>query len=134
MNNSENFMEKNQTEWLWDEKTNRHYRMLGNSIKEYAPTVTVNGFEIENIGENLKQANKSMNQQEKTVHTQQRKNLCPFNKISTLGAECTAECALYGLTGCRLKKDAQGETKGRRCPFSRVCTELCALYDHGCTL
>ena len=125
-----------QAEWQWDEQAHRHYRMLGKNAKEYAPTITVNGIEIENIGDNLKQAHEAMKQQKEkqTTYTQQKKSLCPFNSAATLGAECSPECALYGPAGCRLKKDAQGETKGRRCPFLRECSELCAMYNHGCTL
>ena len=107
-----------------------------NSILNVSGTGIIGYIEIENIGDNLKQAHEAMKQQKEkqTTHTQQKKNLCPFNSAATLGAECGPECALYGPAGCRLKKDAQGETKGRRCPFLRECSELCAMYNHGCTL
>ena len=44
--------------WEWDEKAQRHFRMIDFktfSLKEYAPTIRLNGLEIENIGNNLQQ-------------------------------------------------------------------------------
>ena len=128
-----------EAEWQWDEQAHKHYRMLGKGAKEYAPTVTVHGMEIENIGDNLKKANEAFRKKQEgiesvKVDTQQKTNLCPFNSTATLGAVCGPDCALYGPTGCRMKKTAQKETKGQTCPFMRQCNEKCAMYDNGCTL
>lgn len=49
--------------WEWDEKARCHYRMIDcktYSIKEWAPTIRLNGLEIENIGNNLQQFHEMM--------------------------------------------------------------------------
>ena len=128
-------------EWQIDEQ-GKKYRMVGN-IKEYMPTVIIDGIEIENTPEALSAFHESRRaaleeQRKKDQQRQQEEQtsrLCPLDRFSNFPKYCKTICALYGAQGCALKRlEAVKDTKGSPCPFMRSCTPLCALYDKGCTM
>ena len=130
-------------EWEWDEQQRRHFRRVGRGMIEYAPTITIDGAEIENIGDNLQRAHEAMKQSRKALEEaerqreQQRKTgrLCPFVQAPSICSDCKADCALYRPTGCAMKRTtAAHDTQNMPCPFMRKCAPECALYDQGCTL
>lgn len=60
---------------------------------------------------------------------------CPFDDPMNGAKRCRRDCALYGESGCRLKRGrAEKDTEKMRCPFFRKCRSDCAMYDGGCTL
>ncbi len=128
--------------WEYDPQQKRHFRRNGNII-EYAPTITVGGIEIENIGDNLAKLHKAMREaaaarEAAEMKAQQEKHTaysCPFIQAPTLRKECRTDCALYRAAGCVFKhQEAAQDTEGKPCPFLYRCSPQCALYDHGCTL
>ena len=126
-------------EWQYDEH-GKKYRMAGNT-KEYAPTVLINGIEVyqdevDEFHRRNEEARKAqMQQQNKIIQQNTTGKTCPFHVSASFPPECKTICGLYRATGCAQKRTkAAQDTKDRPCPFLRVCTPQCALYDHGCTL
>jgi len=126
------------SDWEWDEQKRRHFRTVGRGMVEFAPTIIINGVEIENIGDNLQQAHEAIKQSRKArgeAPQQKTGRLCPFVQAPSICSDCKADCALYRPTGCAMRRSTAAlDTQGMPCPFMRKCAPECALYDHGCTL
>lgn len=112
-------------------------------IREVCNTIRIDGAEIENTQEAIH----AFNEERKRVMEAQRKaeterakkeatgKLCPLDRFSSFTPECKTTCALYRADGCAMKRNtAAQDTKGKKCPYMRACTEQCALYCGGCTI
>ena len=118
----------------------RRYRMVGN-IKEYEPTVTINGIEVPQselaaFHERNKAQTAAQIEASKRAAQTQKTYACPFNGGNH---SCKREkCALYGGDGCTLAQiaaRATTDTAGKSCPFSPyTCRADCGLYKSGCVL
>lgn len=126
-------------EWQYDEH-GKKYRQNG-PIKEYAPTVMIDGVEVyqdelEDFHRHNAEVRKAQREEEairnRQLHTGKT---CPLNRHASFPPECKTDCALYRGYRCAFKgTHAAKETEGKHCPFMRVCVKECALYDQGCTL
>ena len=129
---------QHQETWQYDEH-GKKYRMVGN-IKEYCPTVTIDGIEVyqDEVEEFHRRNREAMEaqrkQQNELIQQKITGKVCPFNFYSGFETPCKTDCALYRPTGCAMKRGSAQDTQGKPCPFLRVCSPQCALYDHGCTL
>lgn len=125
-------------EWQIDEYGKR-FRMIGKNIKEYEPTITVDGIEIpQSQLEAFNQMRREVAEKERAAASEKAPpRLCPYK--SGIAAECKETCAWYTNSGCRRIYSASGEptkeAKGKNCPLSgRVCYgELCGVWRNGCT-
>ena len=133
----------------WQEETNqwggtRRYRMIG-GIKEYEPTITVDGIEIPQseltaYHERKKAAEQARREAEKNRPAPPPPKNCPLS--DGMNTTCTREkCALY-MDGCTLAQISDRPpakaTEGLQCPLSKCrhkCRTDCALFNKtGCTL
>lgn len=123
------------TEWKIDSQ-GRKYREIGPGCKEYMPMITIDGFEIENTPEAIAAFHSARKANEVKPEPQpEEKALCPFNFKGNFPVKCKTSCAFHRATGCAQKRqEAAQDTKDMFCPYMRKCTDLCALYAHGCTL
>lgn len=127
--------------WQTDER-GRKYRNLGRGCIEYAPTISINGIEVEYSPEALAAMNdaqhKAQEQARREAEQEQQKHtgkICPLYTASPAARECMRDCALYAGGACVLaSKPAAVDTRGKRCPFNSVCGPSCALYAGGCAL
>ena len=112
-------------------------------MKEVSNTIVIDGAVIENTQEAIH----AFNEERKRAMEAQRKaenerikneatgKLCPLDRFASFEPECKTTCALYRADGCAMKRNtAAQDTKGKKCPIMRVCTEKCALYCGGCTI
>lgn len=127
-------------EWFIDEH-GKKCRMVG-SMKEYMPTIMLDGLEVENTQEaiqafhenkrkTLEAQRAAYNQRQDDIRTNRQ---CPVNALQ-MSHSCTKDCALYRADGCAWKRrKAEKDTLGMKCPYMRKCTKDCALYEQGCTI
>lgn len=118
----------------------RRYRMLG-PIKEYEPTIIVNGIEIpqrelEDFNRRSKERAAAQSAQIRRAAPAQKSYICPFTGGNHA---CRRDkCALYTGRGCTLAQiatTAARDTAGKSCPFSPYsCRNDCSLYKTGCVL
>ena len=129
-------------EWKVDEH-GKKYRQVAPGCIEYAPTITIDGVEVETTPEALEAfhaGNRAAMERQRAEQRQRQAQentgrFCPFNVNASFPPECKTSCALYRATGCAQKRQkAPQDTKGKPCPFLRVCSEQCAIYDNGCCL
>ena len=131
------------SEWKIDECGNR-YRMVGN-IKEYAPTIHTANFGTVYV-DDLPELNRRYQEQEEQRRKQENEvmaaadtgRVCPF-KVgrNQMHVKCEKSCAFYADAACAFASmDTQPtrDTKGMDCIIARKCNEICAMYNHGCTL
>ena len=112
-------------------------------IKEVSNTITIDGVEIENTQEAIRDFHENNRKAMERIRAEQnQKNedrqtgrLCPMDRYASFPEDCKKDCALYRDGGCTFKRrDPATETEGRSCPFMRKCTKQCALYENGCTM
>lgn len=121
----------------------KRFRMIGH-IKEYEPTITINGLEIPqsqlaDYHRRQKEAEQARREAEKNRPAPPPRKNCPL--ADGMNTDCKNEkCALY-LNGCTLARltdrPPAKATEGLQCPFSKYnykCRTDCALYKGGCTL
>jgi len=129
-------------EWEIDEQ-GRKYRRIAPGCIEFMPTIRIDGVEVENTPEALeafhamkKAAIEQAKEEERQREAQKKTGrICPFNAHASFPPECETTCGLHRPTGCAQKRtEALQDTKGKPCPFLRVCSPQCALYSGGCTL
>ena len=130
-----------ETDWMIDEN-GKKYRMVG-SIKEFMPTITIDGVEVEDTPETVSAFNEMRKASVAAHHAQEKKRrqenntgrFCPFYRDDQVLSECKRDCALYLGDSCSLTADkAERDTKGLSCPLMRKCVTSCAAYKDGCTL
>lgn len=138
----------------WQEEVNayggvKRFRMIG-QIKEYEPTITINGLEIpQSQLEDYHRRQKEAAERRKAEQAEALKNRpepksCPFS--SGNNNTCTREkCSLFlkGKCAIAILADAHGaeqteqtdQTQAAKCPFSIYgrC-KGCALYNNGCAI
>ena len=138
----------------WQEEVNayggvKRFRMIG-QIKEYEPTITINGLEIpQSQLEDYHRRQKEAEERRKAEQAEALKNRpepksCPFS--SGNNNACTREkCSLFlkGKCAIAILADAHGaeqtdktdQTQAAKCPFSVYgrC-KGCALYNNGCAI
>ena len=136
----------------WQEEVNayggvKRFRMIG-QIKEYEPTITINGLEIpQSQLEEYHRRQKEAEERRKAAELEAWKNRpparsCPF--ANGCNNTCMREqCKIFYDGQCSIATvaDAAGveieeePAKGKKCPFSIYgkC-EGCALYNHGCAI
>ncbi len=126
----------------------KRFRMIGH-IKEYEPTITINGREIpQSQLENYHRRQKEAEERRKAEALEAAKNRpepknCPFSNGCNnlckregckifLNGKC-AIAAIADATGAEI--EATPATDKRHCPFSIYghC-KGCALYNHGCAI
>lgn len=112
-------------------------------IVEVSNTITIDGVEVENTQEAIKafHENRKRCMEENRKAENERRNqedtgkFCPLDRYASFPPNCKTTCALYRGNGCAMKREpAAQDTKGKKCPFMRACTEQCALYCGGCTI
>ena len=127
----------------------KRFRMIGH-IKEYEPTITINGLEIpQSQLEDYHRRQKEAEERRKAAALEELKNRpepksCPFS--SGNNNTCTREkCSLFlkGKCAIAILADAHGteqtdqteQTQAAKCPFSIYgrC-KGCALFNNGCAL
>ena len=127
----------------------KRFRMIG-QIKEYEPTITINGLEIpQSQLEDYHRRQKEAEERRKAAALEELKNRpepksCPFS--SGNNNTCTREkCSLFlkGKCAIAILADAHGaeqtdqteQTQATKCPFSIYgrC-KGCALFNNGCAL
>lgn len=124
----------------------KRFRMIGH-IKEYEPTITINGLEIpQSQLEDYHRRQKEAAERRKAEALEAAKNRpepksCPFS--SGNNNTCWREkCSLFlkGKCAIAILADAHGieqteQTQATKCPFSIYgrC-KGCALYDNGCAI
>lgn len=127
----------------------KRFRMIGH-IKEYEPTITINGLEIpQSQLEDYHRRQKEAEERRKAAALEELKNRpepksCPFS--SGNNNTCTREkCSLFlkGKCAIAILADAHGteqtdqteQTQAAKCPFSIYgrC-KGCALYNNGCAI
>ena len=127
----------------------KRFRMIGH-IKEYEPTITINGLEIpQSQLEDYHRRQKEAEERRKAAALEELKNRpepksCPFS--SGNNNTCTREkCSLFlkGKCAIAILADAHGteqtdqteQTQTTKCPFSIYgrC-QGCALFNNGCAL
>ena len=138
----------------WQEEVNangggKRFRMIG-QIKEYEPTITINGLEIpQSQLEDYHRRQKEAAERRKAEALEAAKNRpepksCPFS--SGNNNTCWREkCSLFlkGKCAIAILADAHGteqtdqteQTQATKCPFSIYgrC-KGCALYNNGCAI
>ena len=135
----------------WQEEVNQYggvkrFRMIGH-IKEYEPTITINGLEIpQSQLEDYHRRQKEAAERRKAEALEAAKNRpepksCPFS--SGNNTTCWREkCSLFlkGKCAIAILADAHGteqteQTQATKCPFSIYgrC-KGCALYNNGCAI
>ena len=138
----------------WQEEVNayggvKRFRMIG-QIKEYEPTITINGLEIpQSQLEDYHRRQKEAAERRKAEALEAAKNRpepksCPFS--SGNNNTCWREkCSLFlkGKCAIAILADAHGteqtdqteQTQAAKCPFSIYgrC-KGCALYNNGCAI
>ena len=137
----------------WQEEVNayggvKRFRMIG-QIKEYEPTITINGLEIpQSQLEEYHRRQKEAEERRKAEALEAAKNRpepksCPF--ATGCNTTCTREgCKIFLKGKCSIATiaDASGAeieaapaTDKRKCPFSVYgrC-EGCALFSKGCAI
>ena len=138
----------------WQEEVNayggvKRFRMIG-QIKEYEPTITINGLEIpQSQLEDYHRRQKEAEERRKAAALEELKNRpepksCPFS--SGNNNTCWREkCSLFlkGKCAIAILADAHGteqtdqteQTQAAKCPFSIYgrC-KGCALFNNGCAL
>ena len=136
----------------WQEEVNayggvKRFRMIG-QIKEYEPTITINGLEIpQSQLEDYHRRQKEAEERRKAEALEAAKNRpeprsCPFS--DGCNNTCKREgCPLFLKGKCSIATiaDASGveigeaPAKGSKCPFSIYgrC-QGCALFNNGCAL
>lgn len=131
-------------EWQTDENGKR-YRMVG-GVKEFAPTIHTANFGTVYV-DDLPKLNQRYQEQEEQRRKQESEaradaetgRVCPFKEgRNQLHTKCEKSCAFYADTACVFASmDIQPtrDTNGADCTISRKrCGEVCAMYNHGCTL
>lgn len=127
----------------------KRFRMIGH-IKEYEPTITINGLEIpQSQLENYHKRQKEAEERRKAAALEELKNRpepksCPFS--SGNNNTCWREkCSLFlkGKCAIAILADVHGteqtekteQTQATKCPFSIYgrC-KGCALYNNGCAI
>ena len=127
----------------------KRFRMIGH-IKEYEPTITINGLEIpQSQLENYHRRQKEAAERRKAEALEAAKNRpepksCPFS--SGNNNTCWREkCSLFLKGKCAIailadahgteQTDQTGQTQATKCPFSIYgrC-KGCALFNNGCAL
>ena len=127
----------------------KRFRMIGH-IKEYEPTITINGLEIpQSQLEDYHRRQKEAEERRKAAALEELKNRpepksCPFS--SGNNNTCTREkCSLFlkGKCAIAILADAHGteqtdqteQTQAAKCPFSIYgrC-KGCALFNNGCAV
>lgn len=124
----------------------KRFRMIGH-IKEYEPTITINGLEIpQSQLEDYHRRQKEAEERRKAAALEELKNRpepksCPFS--SGNNNTCWREkCSLFlkGKCAIAILADAHGteqteQTQATKCPFSIYgrC-KGCALYNNGCAI
>lgn len=126
----------------------KRFRMIGH-IKEYEPTITINGLEIpESQLADFHKRQKEAEERRKAEQAEALKNRpepksCPFsngcnNTCKREGCKIflNGKCAIAAIadaTGAEIEETPA--TDKARCPFSIYghC-EGCALYNHGCAV
>lgn len=112
-------------------------------IVEVSNTITIDGVEIENTPEAVRAFHennrKAIETQRKAANEQAKREAtgkyCPLDRFASFQPECKTTCALFREGGCAMvRRPAAQDTKGKKCPFMRACTEQCALYCGGCTI
>ena len=116
---------------------------MGFEIKEVSNTIIIDGVQVENtqeaihaFHENRKRCMEANRKAENERRNQEETGkICPLDRFASFPPECKTTCSLYRASGCAYKRNtAAQDTKGKKCPFLRVCTEQCALYCGGCTI
>ena len=127
----------------------KRFRMIGH-IKEYEPTITINGLEIpQSQLEDYHRRQKEAEERRKAAALEELKNRpepksCPFSNGNN--NTCQREkCSLFlkGKCAIAILADAHGtdqtdqteQTQATKCPFSIYgrC-KGCALFNNGCAL
>ena len=127
----------------------KRFRMIGH-IKEYEPTITINGLEIpQSQLEDYHRRQKEAEERRKAAALEELKNRpepksCPFSNGNN--NTCQREkCSLFlkGKCAIAILADAHGtdqtdqteQTQATKCPFSIYgrC-KGCALYNNGCAI
>ena len=125
----------------------KRFRMIGH-IKEYEPTITINGLEIpQSQLEDFHKRQKEAEERRRAAAEEEWKNRpparsCPF--ANGCNNTCTREkCKIFYDGKCSIATvaDAVGveieeaPARDKKCPFSIYgkC-EGCALYHHGCAI
>ena len=124
----------------------KRFRMIGH-IKEYEPTITINGLEIpqsqlEDYHRRQKEAaERRKAEQAAALRNRPEPKSCPF--ATGCNNTCTREkCSLFlkGKCAIAILADAHGteqtdQTQAAKCPFSIYgrC-KGCALYNNGCAI
>ena len=135
-------------EWKVDPKNGQRYRDIGH-IREYEPTITINGLEIpQSQLADFHKRRKEAEERRKAEALEAAKNRpepksCPFitNGCSTACKREGCNIFLKGKCSIATIADASGveieetPTKNKKCPFSIYgkC-EGCALYNKGCAV
>ena len=121
-------------EWEIDEH-GRKFRRIGN-VKEYMPTIRIDGVEIENTPEAVRAFNERRNAATQAqTPTADTGKTCPLYLRSPMKQNCKTTCALFCGSFCALAaRPAPVDTVGKPCPFMGACNPSCALYRGGCTL
>lgn len=125
----------------------KRFRMIGH-IKEYEPTITINGLEIpQSQLENYHRRQKEAEERRKAEALEAAKNRpepksCPFS--NGCNNTCQREgCKIFLKGKCSIATiaDASGveieeaPAKGSKCPLSIYGNcQSCALFNHGCAL
>lgn len=133
-------------EWKVDPKNGQRYRDIGH-IREYEPTITINGLEIpQSQLADYHRRQKEAEERRKAAAAEEWKNRpepksCPFS--SGNNNTCKREkCSLFlkGKCAIAILADAHGteqteQTQATKCPFSIYgrC-KGCALFNNGCAL
>ena len=136
-------------EWKVDPKNGQRYRDIGH-IREYEPTITINGLEIpQSQLADYHKRQKEAEERRKAEQAEALKNRpepksCPF--VNGCNTTCKREgCTLFlkGKCAIAILADAHGteqteqteQTQATKCPFSIYgrC-KGCALYNNGCAV
>ena len=125
----------------------KRFRMIGH-IKEYEPTITINGLEIpQSQLEDFHKRQKEAEERRRAAAEEEWKNRpparsCPFaNGCNNTGTREKCKIFYDGKCSIATVADAVGveieeaPARDKKCPFSIYgkC-EGCALYHHGCAI
>ena len=133
------------SEWKYD-NFGRKYRELGKGCIEYAPTITIDGFEV--YEDELEDFNRRRAAAKAARLAKEREKFensppvvhCPFEQ--GMNNACKREKCVMFLDGkCSIAAVADNigagsaENNGGKCPFSIYARcEKCALNNNGCAL